>query len=130
MSDNKDYITRYESDGTVNISSEVVCSIAALAACEVEGVCGLSQNRSAEIAELLGKKVLSQGVKLSVAEDSYSIECNIVLEHGYRIPEVAAKVQQKVAQAIEATTGIQVASVNINVSSISMPKNSMPKKDK
>ena len=122
MSDNKDYITRYESDGTVNISTEVICSIAALAASEVEGVCGLSQSRSAEIAELLGKKMLSQGVELSTQEDNYVVECNVVLEHGYRIPQVAAEVQKQVAQAVESTTGIQVAAVNVNISAIATPK--------
>lgn len=124
MSDNKDYITRYEADGTVNISAEVVCSIAALAASEVEGVCGLSQSRSAEIAELLGKKMLSQGVELITQDDSYVIACNVVLENGYRIPQVAAEVQKEVAQAVESTTGIQVAAVNVNISAIDMPKKS------
>ena len=122
MSENKDYITRYEADGTVNISAEVVCSIAALAASEVEGVCGLSQSRSAEIAELLGMKALSQGVELSAQENNYTVECNVVLEYGYRIPQVAAEVQKEVTQAIESTTGIQVTAVNVNISAIAMPK--------
>lgn len=122
MSENKDYITRYEANGTVNISAEVICSIAALAASEVEGVCGLSQNRSAEIAELLGYKSLSQGVRLTAQDDAYSIDCNVVIEQGHKIPEVAAAVQAAVASAIESTTGIQVAAVNVNICSIAAPK--------
>ena len=122
MGENRDYITRYETDVTVNISTEVVCAIAALAASEVEGVCGLSQNRSAEIAELLGYKSLSQGVRLTAQDDAYSIDCNVVIEQGHKIPEVAAAVQAAVASAIESTTGIQVAAVNVNICSIAAPK--------
>jgi len=33
-------------------------------------------------------------------------------------------VQKEVAQAIESTTGIQVAAVNVNISAIDMPKKS------
>lgn len=122
MSENKDYITRYESDGTVNISTEVICSIAALAASEVEGVCGLSQNRSAEIAELLGRKSLSQGVRLTAQEDAYTLECNVVIEQGRQIPVVASAVQKAVASTLESTTGIRVAAVNVNICSISVSK--------
>lgn len=122
MSENKDYITRYEANGTVNISAEVICSIAALAASEVEGVCGLSQNRSAEIAELLGYKSLAQGVHLSVQEDQYQVECNVVLEQGSQFPAVAAEIQKAVASAIESTTGIQVSAVNVNICSVALPK--------
>ena len=122
MGENRDYITRYETDGTVNISTEVVCAIAALAANEVEGVCGLSQNRSAEIAELLGYKSLAQGVHLSVQEDQYQVECNVVLEQGSQFPAVAAEIQKAVASAIESTTGIQVSAVNVNICSVALPK--------
>ena len=122
MSENKDYITRYEANGTVNISAEVICSIAALAACEVEGVCGLSQNRSAEIAELLGYKSLAQGVHLSAQEDQYQVECNVVLEQGCQFPTVAAEIQKAVASAIESTTGIQISAVNVNICSVALPK--------
>lgn len=122
MGENRDYITRFEADGTVNISTEVVCAIAALAANEVEGVCGLSQNRSAEIAELLGYKSLSQGVRLTAQDDAYTIECNVAIEQGHKIPEVAAAVQAAVASAIESTTGIEVAAVNVNICSIAAPK--------
>ncbi len=122
MSENKEYITHNAQDGTVNISTEVICSIAALAACEVEGVCGLSLNRSAEIAELLGRKSLSKGVRLTPQGDAFVLECNVVIEQGSQIPTVAEQVQKAVVSAIESTTGIQVAAVNVNICSIASTK--------
>ena len=122
MSENKEYITRYETDGTVNVSVDVICAIAALAACEVEGVCGLSQNRSADIAELLGRKSLSQGVRLSMQEDRCNLECNVVIEQDRQIPAVAGAIQKAVASAVESTTGIQVSGVNVNICAIAIPK--------
>lgn len=122
MSENKEYITRYEAEGTVNVSVDVICAIAALAACEVEGVCGLSQNRSADIAELLGRKSLSQGVRLNMQEERCNLECNVVIEQDRQIPIVAAAIQKAVASAVESTTGIQVSAVNVNICAIAIPK--------
>jgi len=50
--------------GTIKIADEVVAVIAGLAASEVEGVAGMSGGLSSGVAELLGRKNLSKGVKV------------------------------------------------------------------
>jgi len=122
MSDSREYITHTEPAGTVNVSVEVLCSIAALAACEIDGVRGLAQNRSADIAELLGYRSLSQGVRSHMQDDDYSVELNVVLEQGRQIPQIAAEVQKAVTSALESTAGIHVSAVNVNICSIALPK--------
>ena len=57
-----------EENGNVNIADEVISIIASLAASEVKGVAGMGGGISVGFAELLGKKVPSKGVKLSVDE--------------------------------------------------------------
>ena len=42
MSENKEYVTQAIENGSIHISEEVIVSIAAMAAMDVEGVCGLS----------------------------------------------------------------------------------------
>lgn len=122
MSDTKDYLVHDVEKGTVNISEEVVSAIAALAVSEVEGVYGLSSSFTADIAELLGKKNMSKGIKLSIEEKVVSVECFVVVTYGYEIPAVAEAIQENVVNAVESMTGLSVAAVNVDIVGISTPK--------
>ena len=122
MSETKDYLVHDVEKGTVNISEEVVSAIAALAVSEVEGVYGLSSSFTADIAELLGKKNMSKGIKLSIEEKVVSVECFVVVTYGYEIPAVAEAIQENVVNAVESMTGLSVAAVNVDIVGISTPK--------
>lgn len=123
MSESKDYLVQPVEKGTVNISEEVVAAIAALAVSEVEGVYGLSSSFTADIAEMLGRKNMSKGVKLSIEEEVVTVECFVVITYGYEIPVVAGAIQENVINAIESMTGLKVAAVNVDICGISAPKN-------
>lgn len=119
MGETKDYISREQADGTVHISEEVIASIAAAAVTDVDGVCGLSAN----MAELLNKKSLSKGVRLTVTEnDEISVECNVIALYGHPVMELAKEIQNAVADAIAAMTGLQVCAVNVNICGVAMAK--------
>lgn len=123
MSDAKEYLVQPVDKGTVNISEEVVAAIAALAISEVEGVFGLSSSFTADLKEMLGKKNMSKGVKLTIEEKVVTVECFVVVTYGFEIPVVAAAVQESVINAVESMTGLTVAAVNVDVCGISAPKN-------
>lgn len=122
MSDNKDYLVQDVEKGTVNISEEVVSAIAALAVSEVEGVYGLSSSFTADLAQMLGKKNMSKGVKLSIEDNVVTVECFVVINYGVEIPAVAANIQDSVINAVESMTGLKVAAVNVDICGISAPK--------
>jgi uncharacterized alkaline shock family protein YloU len=115
---------KYESEefGTVKISDDVVAIIAGLAATEVKGVAGMSGGIAGGIAELLGRKNLSKGVKVTVGEKEVTVDLYIVVEYGVRIPDVAWEVQDKVKKAIETMTGLSVVDVNIHIQGVHMEK--------
>ena len=123
MSDAKEYLVQPVEKGTVNISEEVVAAIAALAISEVEGVYGLSTSFTADLKEMLGKKNMSKGVKLTIEEEVVTVECFVVVNYGYEIPAVAEKIQEGVINAVESMTGLKVAAVNVDVCAISAQKN-------
>ena len=52
MAENREYYTQNAENGTVQISEDVVASVAAAAILETEGVCGLSANLTTDIAEM------------------------------------------------------------------------------
>ena len=62
MAEKNEYFTQKLENGTLQISEDVVASVAAAAVLEVEGVCGLSSSISTDIAEMLG---VSEGTSRS-----------------------------------------------------------------
>lgn len=104
--------------GSIKIADDVVGVIAGLAATEVEGVAGMSGGVAGGIAELLGRKNLSKGVKVVVGEKETAVDLYLIANYGVRIPEVAWNVQENVKKAIENMTGLAVVEVNIHVQGI------------
>ncbi|MDF2658350.1 MAG: alkaline-shock protein [Paenibacillus sp.] len=101
--------------GTIQIAPEVIEVIAGLATVEVPGVAGMSGGFAGGIAELLGRKNLSKGVKVEVGQREAAIDVSIVIEFGHRIPEVAGAIQRNVKQTIESMTGLTVVEVNVHI---------------
>ena len=112
----------YEKDkiGEVQIADEVVAIIAALAATEVEGVASMAGNITNELVGKLGMRNLSKGVKIDVTEEHVCVDLSLYLKYGYNIPDVSAKVQDKVKTAIENMTGLTVLEVNIKIAGVNM----------
>lgn len=108
------------SKGEIKIADEVVSIIAALAATEVEGVASMAGNITNELIGKLGMKNLSKGVKVDVLEGIVTVSLALNLKYNYSIVEVSARVQEKVKNAIENMTGLEVADVNIKVAGVEM----------
>ena len=106
--------------GEVKIEDEVVAIIAALAATEVEGVASMAGNITNELISRLGMKNLSKGVKVDVLEGVVTVSLTLNLKYNYSVVEVSGKVQEKVKNAIENMTGLEVADVNIKVAGVEM----------
>ncbi|XER13043.1 Alkaline shock protein 23 [Sporomusa aerivorans] len=110
--------TEHNDVGSIRIADEVVGIIAGLAATEVSGVAGMSAGLVGGIAEMLGKKNLSKGVKVEVGEREAAVDLYIIVEYGVRIPDIALRVQENVKRAIESMTGLDVVEVNIHVQGV------------
>ncbi|NMB11543.1 MAG: Asp23/Gls24 family envelope stress response protein [Firmicutes bacterium] len=108
--------------GELRIANEVVGVIAGLAATEVEGVAGMSGGLAGGIAEMLGRRNLSKGVKVEVGEEQAAIDLFVIVEYGVRIPDVAWKIQENVKRAIEGMTGLEVVEVNVHVQGVNFPQ--------
>lgn len=123
MAEIREYITQAQEDGAIHISQDVIATIAAVAASEVEGVYALGSSQGGDIAELFGRKNSAKAVRLSINEnEEICVECNVVALYGYSVVELAKNVQENVCSAIESMTALKVASVDINVCGISMKK--------
>lgn len=120
MGDN--YISCQEEKGSINISEDVITSLIKSSISEIEGVAGLSNTAGAEIAELIGLKTVTKGVKVQFVDGKIICDVIINVVYGSNIVNVAKCVQEKILNLIQATTGIDQAAVNVHVSGISFEK--------
>lgn len=118
----ENYITCQEENGSINISEDVIAGMVRSAVMDVEGVAGLSNTAGAEIAELIGIKTLTRGVKVQFINDKVVVDTIITVSYGSNIVQVAKSVQEKVINTVSAATGIQKAEVNVHVSGIAFDK--------
>lgn len=115
-------------EGSVKISEEVVAIIAGLAASEVKGVAGMSGGIVGGIAEFVGKKNPSKGIKVEVGEKEAAVDVYVIVEFGSRIPEVAHEIQHNVKKAIESMTGLNVIEINVHVQGVTFPNDAKENK--
>ena len=102
----------------MNISEEVLSAIAGAAALDVEGVSALGSGLGSDVAAMVNRKVLSKGVRVAVEEDKVNVDITLMVKYGHVVPDVARAVQESIASAVENTSGLQVAGVNVTVAGV------------
>ena len=108
-----------EETNNIQISDDVIASIAGMAVSEVSGVAEMAGGFAGGISEVLsGKRNMSKGIKVSVQEKEVKVDVNIIVEYGTRIPDVAFEIQNRVKKAVENMTGLKVLEVNVHVQGV------------
>ena len=115
--------------GSIQIAPEVIEVIAGLATVEVPGVAGMSGGFAGGIAELLGRKYLSKGVKVEVGQREAAVDVSIIVEYGNRIPEIASDIQRNVKRSIEVMTGLTVVEVNVHIHDVHFKAGEKPEEE-
>lgn len=122
MAESREYISREEELGSINVSDEVLAAIAGAAALEVEGVGGLGSGGGSDVAAMVSRKVLSKSVRLAVEDDDVCVDISVLVKYGYVVPQVAQAVQDAVKSAMENTSGLNVVCVNVVVAGVTFSK--------
>ena len=126
MSDNIQSDFRFDENpnGTVSFATEVVATIAGLAATEVEGVANMS-SQSTGFADMFSRKNsrnFTKGVRIDLDDNKVTVDITIVVEYGSPVPDVARSIQENVKKAIETMSGLDVHEVDVHVSGISFER--------
>ena len=111
--------------GNVSFANDVLAIIAGLAASEIEGVAGMAGGLAGGIAELLGRKNLAKGIKITINDKMIAVDINIIVIYGFKLHEVSRKVQANVIKAIEIMTGLNVERVGISILGIQFARETM-----
>ena len=116
-------VVENETQGTITFANEVISTIVGIAACDIEGVAGMSGGFKDGIVDLLGKKNLSKGVKITLNDNTVVADLDIVVDYGVKVPDVCAKIQESVTSTVEVMTGLTVKAVNITIEGIKFKEN-------
>ena len=116
-------------NGSVIFATDVIATIAGLAATEVEGVASMvGPSSGGGLVDIFTRKnqnskSLTRGVRIELGENNaVSVNLTIIVDYGSPVPEVAGNIQENVKKAIETMSGLTVTSVNVHVSGVSFER--------
>ena len=106
----------------IKISDDVIAVCAINATLKTDGVAGLSGGFSNTLSKnLLGKELMSKGVKVNQADDGIEIDVHIIVKYHVKIPAVAWDIQENVKKEVQSMTDLNVKAVNIHVQGVEIP---------
>jgi uncharacterized alkaline shock family protein YloU len=106
--------------GSVRVANEVIASIAAMAAREIDGVADLDEQAAHQFGDWLRRRdTAHQGVRVDVdADKRLHLRVFLRARRGVLFSEIAELVQANVVEAVERMLGLEVAAVDVLVSSV------------
>ncbi len=110
-----------QNGGTITYASEVISTIAGVAANEIEGIAGMCI--SGGLSDFIGRnRNATRGVKVEIGSEEASFDLYVIVEYGQPIQKVCHDVQENVRKAIESMTGLHVVRVDVHVQGVSFEK--------
>ncbi len=114
--------------GDTTIAETVVAKIAGIATREVPGVFAMGNAARRALGNLQqripggsSQPSVTSGVAVEKGESEAAIDVSVVIEYGASIVTVSEQIRENVIRAVEHGTGLQVVSVNVNVSDVHLP---------
>ena len=115
-------IEQAPTQGTVRVANEVIATIAAMAAREVEGVTGMDDASARHLGDWLKRQTAHDGVRVVVdGTKAIHLELFLCVASQAQLGDVAEQAQATAVEAVERMLGLEVAEVNVFVSSIAFP---------
>ncbi|MBU8877785.1 Asp23/Gls24 family envelope stress response protein [Bacillus sp. FJAT-29790] len=106
--------------GQIDISNDVIATIAGGAAVDCYGIVGMASKNQIKdgLTDILRKENFTRGVIVRQENDEVHIDMYIIVSYGTKISEIAHNVQSKVKYTLDKTVGLAVDSVNIYVQGV------------
>ena len=106
---------RTAENGGIFISIDVIASIAANAAKDIEGVSGFAVKTGTRTA---GAADISKAVKVLSQDNDVKIQIGIRVKNGVNLQTVSMAIQRSIKNAVQSMTGKVVTKVNVAVQGI------------
>jgi len=105
--------------GTVRVANQVIASIAAMAAQEIEGVVAVDEANARHFGDWIKRQTAHRGVRVVVDQERrIHLEVFITVASNAVLGRAAEQVQENVVDAVERMLNLEVAEVHVFVSSV------------
>jgi len=104
--------------GKVEISPDVLISIASIATSEIDGLHGHFAELKNASPEKLNRKNLTRGIKLETKDDGIYIDVFCEFKYGINISKTATKIQETIFNSLSTMTTIVPKQINIHITHI------------
>lgn len=112
-----------EPAGSVRVANEVIASIAGMAAREVDGVAALDEASARHFGDWIKRETAHRGVRVLLDTDRrIHLEVFLTVDATSVLREVAERVQDNVIDVVNRMLALEVAEVNVFVSSIAFAR--------
>ena len=98
--------------GKITYSADIVSGIVVLSLQETEGI------------ELVPSK--NKGIKLYFEKEGIFVDISVIAHYGYKVPELAFRIQQNIKQMVESMTKYRIAKVDVHIQSVVFPEAAPP----
>ena len=109
-----------EKAGGGKLLDEAIALTAASAAFSVEGVAFLGAGLTENISINLRFSTHPRGIKIIRTENEIVIDIFVNVFYGYKIPEVAWNIQERVKTEVEKITDDKIKGINIHIQGVSL----------
>ncbi len=111
--------------GSLTLSEDVVATIAALAAKDVEGIFSVGKTPFISLGDNPRR-----GVGVEVGKTQAAFDLDIVVEYGHDIRELARTLRMKTAAEVGKMAGREVVEINVHIVDIKLPNQVASKKSR
>jgi uncharacterized alkaline shock family protein YloU len=112
-----------EPAGSVRVANEVIASIAGMAAREVDGVAALDEASARHFGDWIKRETAHRGVRVLLdPERKIHLEVFLTVDAASALRDVAERVQDNVIDVVHRMLALEVAEVNVFVSSIAFAR--------
>ena len=108
-----------EKQGSVQISPQVLATIARLTILSVPGVAQLHHDLSSDMDRLFRGKGGGGGVSIDIVDDAVVVDLGIVAKRDVNLYELGREIQAQVSRAIKEMVGMPVLAVNVHIADVS-----------
>ena len=102
--------------GKTTVAPDVLVEIARMAALKVAGAHDMAPVSGG--VNRLFRRGITDGVRISIAEDVVYADLYIILEKGINIRDISRTIQKKVTRSITEMVGMDVGEINIHIENI------------
>jgi len=108
--------------GSLKISEDVILMVTKQTVLEIPGVDSLAHGKF-NLKNFVVRSDIESSIKVTLNVDVAQIDISVNLKYGYKIKDVAQRIQENVKATVQNMTGVTVSKVNVFIAGVAKEEN-------